>query len=79
MNSPDVLLRLVQPVAPPILVFSWLRFRTAPFRALSPTGLLVAIQVLCLEFLRQTRLLYERGPADYAAVVKLRPAHAREP
>jgi hypothetical protein len=42
MTSPGVLSRLVLPLAPPTFVFTWLRFRaavTAPFRAMSPTGL----------------------------------------
>jgi hypothetical protein len=41
-NSPRFLLRLVQAVAPPSVVFSCERFLTAPLRALSPTGLLTA-------------------------------------
>src|ERR1700712_209899 len=45
INSPDPLLRLVQAVAPPSFVFSCVRFFTAPFRALSPTGLFTAITV----------------------------------
>jgi hypothetical protein len=44
MNSPPFLLRLVQAVAPASFVFSCERFFTAPFRALSPTGLLVATE-----------------------------------
>jgi hypothetical protein len=43
MNSPDVLFRYVQVVAPPIVVFVWLRFFTAPLRALSRVGLLAAM------------------------------------
>jgi hypothetical protein len=43
MNSPDVLLRFVQALTPPSFVLSWLRFFTAPLRALSPTGLLTAM------------------------------------
>ena len=45
MNSPEVLLRLVQAVAPPSLVFNCVRFFTAPLRALSPTGLFTAILI----------------------------------
>jgi hypothetical protein len=36
MNSPDFLLRLVQLLAPPIVVFVCERFFTAPLRVLSP-------------------------------------------
>jgi hypothetical protein len=43
MNSPDVLLRLVQAVTPPSLFFSCVRFLTAPLRALSPTGLFTIV------------------------------------
>ena len=43
MNSPDVLLRLVQVVAPASYVLIWVRFFSAPLRALSPTGLFTAI------------------------------------
>jgi len=46
MNSPEFLLRFVQPLAPLILVLTWLRFLTAPVRALSPTGLSTAIFLL---------------------------------
>jgi hypothetical protein len=42
MNSPEDVLRFVQAVAPPRLVFNCVRFFAAPLRALSPTGLLVA-------------------------------------
>ncbi len=45
MNSPDVLLRLVQALAPPSVVLRCDRFRTAPLRALSPTGLFTAITI----------------------------------
>jgi len=48
MNSPDGLSRLVQVVAPPIVVLVWLRFFTAPLRALSPVGLFVAIPGLLI-------------------------------
>jgi hypothetical protein len=53
MNSPDVLLRFVQAVTPPSLVFSCVRFLTAPLRALSPTGLFTAIvlSLMCMGFL----------------------------
>src|SRR6267142_5785369 len=43
MNLPVFLSRVVQLLSPMVLLRSWVRFRTAPFRALSPTGLLVAI------------------------------------
>src|SRR5882757_3366414 len=43
MNSPDVVSRFVQDLAPAIFVLVWDRFFTAPLRALSPTGLLTAI------------------------------------
>jgi hypothetical protein len=46
MNSPVVLSRFVQVEAPPMVVLVWLRFFTAPFRALSPVGLFFAIRVL---------------------------------
>src|ERR1700712_2777117 len=48
MNWPEALLRLVQCSSPSILVFSCVRFFTAPLRALSPTGLLTAM-VLSLD------------------------------
>jgi hypothetical protein len=35
-NSPDFLLRFVHAVAPPISVFTCVRFLTAPFLALRP-------------------------------------------
>ena len=43
MNSPELLLRLVQALAPASVVFVCERFFTAPLRALSPVGLLMAI------------------------------------
>jgi hypothetical protein len=46
MNSPDVVSRFVQVEAPSIVVLVWLRFLTAPLRALSPVGLLVAIHLI---------------------------------
>src|SRR6476646_9026970 len=46
MNRPLSLLRLVQAVLPISLPLSCERFRTAPLRALSPTGLLTAIRLL---------------------------------
>jgi len=39
MNSPDLLLRLVQAVAPPSFVLTRDRYLTAPLRALSPDWL----------------------------------------
>jgi hypothetical protein len=39
MNFPDDALRLVQALAPPNFVCTWLRFFTAPLRALSHAGL----------------------------------------
>jgi len=44
INSPVFLLRLVQ--LPASLFLSCVRFRTAPFRALSPVGLFTAIVLL---------------------------------
>jgi hypothetical protein len=43
MNSPLFLFRFVQAVAPPSFVSTCERFFTAPFRALSPTGLFTAM------------------------------------
>jgi hypothetical protein len=48
MNSPELLLRLVQALAPASVVFVCERFLTAPLRALSPVGLLTAICPLSL-------------------------------
>ena len=51
MNSPDFLLRLVQAVTPPNLVFTCDRFFTAPFLARSPTGLLTVTFILPLLYI----------------------------
>jgi hypothetical protein len=48
MNFPDDALRLVQALALPSFVFTWLRFFTAPLRALSPAGLFTAMSVSCV-------------------------------
>src|SRR5260370_41660028 len=64
MNLPVFLSRLVQMLSPMVLLRSWVRFRTAPFRALSPTGLLVAIPS-SFQFSRDTnhggRLGFQKG------------------
>ena len=44
----NFLLRLVNAVLPISLPLRWLRFLTAPLRALSPVGLLTAIRLLWL-------------------------------
>ncbi|MET0709192.1 MAG: hypothetical protein ABWY82_20470 [Tardiphaga sp.] len=46
-NSPVSLSRFVNVVAPAMVVFVWLRFFTAPLRALSPVGLLTAMISSC--------------------------------
>jgi hypothetical protein len=46
INSPGVLLRLVRVLTPPSFVLIWVRFLTALFRALSPTGFFTAISPL---------------------------------
>jgi hypothetical protein len=55
MNSPDVLLRFAQALAPLNVVFVCERFFTAPFRALSPLGLLTAIVLPLLNFCASMR------------------------
>src|SRR5262249_57540105 len=63
MNRPVCLLRLVQCSSPIVLVLSCERLRTAPLRALSPTGLLTAIVVLrCKARSRDQRLSGGRVP-----------------
>lgn len=46
MNSPLERSRFVHVFSPITFDRSWLRFRTAPFRALSPTGLFDAISMI---------------------------------
>jgi hypothetical protein len=50
MNLPLVLSRFVQVLSPIVFVRSWVRFPTPPFRALSPTGLLVAMNKPSFKF-----------------------------
>jgi hypothetical protein len=61
MNSPPFLLRLVQAVAPASFVFSCERFFTAPFRALSPIGLLVATEFSLV-------VVIYRDPTDFLSI-----------
>jgi hypothetical protein len=71
INSPDVLSRLVHAETPPSFVLVWLRFFTAPLRALSPTGLLTAF---CHPFNAYRFAAIFQDPAVYRLVFAPFPA-----
>src|SRR5262249_39644581 len=81
MTRPVCLLRLVQCSSPIVLVLSCERLRTAPLRALSPTGLLTAIVVLrCKARSRDERLNGEEflGTSDAAGACSARSRSPRD-
>jgi hypothetical protein len=63
MNSPDVLSRFVQAGSPLTAVLRWVRFFTAPLRALSPTGLFTAIIAFYVDHRNFMPLIVKYGEA----------------
>jgi hypothetical protein len=61
MNSPEVLSRLVHAGSPITAVLRWVRFLTAPLRALSPTGLFTAIIVSYIDHRYFLALIVQHG------------------
>jgi hypothetical protein len=53
------MLRFVQAATPPSLLLSWVRFFTAPLRALSPIGLFTAIAASVSATMRDSEFLFQ--------------------